>query len=622
MRKNIFIVFCAVVFVIIIVGCSKKEKDKPVSIPKMNWGNFVTTWGTDIHANDSVFCARNLHLVGTELIVADTLNNRVLLLDESLNYQSSFGEVGSNAGQMLYPEGANKYSSYYYVADTRNSRILRYNAQDKSFDKVLIDSGTANGKVLNPTDIAFYNDKLFVADAGNSRVQRFNSDGTFEAVINDTTTPLSAPQSLTIDPSNGDLYVTDAPNNRIVRFNSSGAKLGEFGTANLKQPYGVALYRNGIDVRIFVADYENHCVRWYTPTGTLSGTFGSFGTGNGQMRYPTGIAVDSTNNWLFVSDLENCRILKFNLSGTQLASFGGQVLQQGKLNRPRALDLYKVGTTKYLAVCDTHNHRVQIFDTNGNFIRSFGQFGYNDGQFISPMGIAVDSANSRIYVADTGNHRIQVFDLNGNHIATWGHFNSGTGKYEPSAENDGFNRPMGILINSTLNYLYIADCYNHRIKVIDTSNTYIGSWGIYDPGPPAGYYPGSGKGEFMYPSDADKNINGEVLVADSGNRRIQRFNSNGSFIKQYTFSNMLDSPYSLCVGDDGATKEMLYVLDTAQCVIFVLNLTDNKEVGAYGGFGYGNSNFYSPQGIAFDPETGYLYVCDTYNCRIAVVGTR
>ncbi|MCX7704255.1 MAG: 6-bladed beta-propeller, partial [Planctomycetota bacterium] len=354
----------------------------------------------------------------------------------------------------------------------------------------------------------------------------------------------------------------------------------------------------------------------------LSVTWGSFGTGNGQFRYPTGIAVDSTNNWVFVGDLDNCRILKFDLNGNQLASFGGLVLPQGKLNRPMALDLYKVGSTKYVAVCDTYNHRVQIFETNGTFVRSFGGFGYGNGQFISPIGIAVDATNNRIYVTDTGNHRIQVFDLNGTFVASWGHYDSGLGKYIPSAENDGFNRPIGVLLHPTLNRLYITDCYNHRIKIIDTSNNYIASWGIYDPGPPPSYSPGSGKGEFMYPSDADKDKAGNVLIADGGNRRIQHLNSGGTFIRQYTFWNMLDSPFSLCVGDDGATKEMLYVLDAGLSIILVHNLTDNKPLGAYGGFGYGDGNFYLPQGIAFDPETGDLYVCDTYNCRIAVVRTR
>ncbi|MCX7704584.1 MAG: NHL repeat-containing protein, partial [Planctomycetota bacterium] len=206
------------------ISCSKKEKEEPMMIPKMNWGNFVTTFGTDIHSNSSVFCPRNLHLVGGELLVGDMLNNRILLLNTSLAYQGAFGEPGSGTGQTLYPEGANKDSSYYYVCDTRNSRICRYNAADKTFNNVLIGSGTANGTVSNPMDIAIYNNKLFVADTSNSRVQRFNVNGTFEAVINDTTTPLSAPRSLAIDPSNGDLYVSDGPNNRIVRFDSSGAK--------------------------------------------------------------------------------------------------------------------------------------------------------------------------------------------------------------------------------------------------------------------------------------------------------------------------------------------------------------------------------------------------------------
>jgi DNA-binding beta-propeller fold protein YncE len=60
-------------------------------------------------------------------------------------------------------------------------------------------------------------------------------------------------------------------------------------------------------------------------------------------------------------------------------------------------------------VADTSNNRIQKFDSNGTFITKWGNTGSEDGQFVSPLGVAVDSSGNNVYVADTSNNRIQVF---------------------------------------------------------------------------------------------------------------------------------------------------------------------------------------------------------------------
>jgi PKD repeat protein len=61
-------------------------------------------------------------------------------------------------------------------------------------------------------------------------------------------------------------------------------------------------------------------------------------------------------------------------------------------------------------VADANNHRIQKFDNNGNFITKWGSYGKDDGQFIVPQGVAVDSSGN-VYVADNNNHRIQKFAI-------------------------------------------------------------------------------------------------------------------------------------------------------------------------------------------------------------------
>ena len=60
-------------------------------------------------------------------------------------------------------------------------------------------------------------------------------------------------------------------------------------------------------------------------------------------------------------------------------------------------------------VCDTLNHRVQVFELNGKFIEKFGTIGSAIGKFNVPLSTAVLS-DGRLVVTDQFNHRIQIFE--------------------------------------------------------------------------------------------------------------------------------------------------------------------------------------------------------------------
>jgi hypothetical protein len=84
-------------------------------------------------------------------------------------------------------------------------------------------------------------------------------------------------------------------------------------------------------------------------------------------------------------------------------------------------------------VCDSWNHRIQVFDGDGIPCAMFGRRGSNAGQFDVPTDIAVvsplfpdedldagDADAALLAVADRWNHRIQIFDVLGNFITALG----------------------------------------------------------------------------------------------------------------------------------------------------------------------------------------------------------
>ncbi len=59
-------------------------------------------------------------------------------------------------------------------------------------------------------------------------------------------------------------------------------------------------------------------------------------------------------------------------------------------------------------VGENGNNRVSVFTSEGQFVTSFGRRGKGPGQFLELRGIAVDN-NGVVYVCDSNNHRVQVF---------------------------------------------------------------------------------------------------------------------------------------------------------------------------------------------------------------------
>ena len=93
------------------------------------------------------------------------------------------------------------------------------------------------------------------------------------------------------------------------------------------------------------------------------------------------------------------------------------------------------------------------------FVKAWGSKGSDEGQFLEPAGVAVDSSGN-VYVSDFSNNRIQKFTSNGTFITKWGSSGSGEGQ---------FNRPENVAVDSSGN-VYVGDTSNNRIQVFRQVN--------------------------------------------------------------------------------------------------------------------------------------------------------
>jgi len=145
--------------------------------------------------------------------------------------------------------------------------------------------------------------------------------------------------------------------------------------------------------------------------------------------------------------------------------------------------------------------------------------------------------------------------------------------------------------------------------------------------------PGLKNGQYKTPRTVVFAPNGDILVLDSGNGRIQRFGADGKFISKFGKIGTGDGQFQTIQFDGGAgglavdEDGNIYVSDSWNYRIQKFDST-GKLLTKWGkGFDTkGDSNlakdnptgFYGPRGLAYDKTKGELYVADTGNRRIVV----
>ncbi len=224
---------------------------------------------------------------------------------------------------------------------------------------------------------------------------------------------------------------------------------------------------------------------------------------------------------------------------------GGEGPQPGQFNKPRGIAVDNKG---FMYVADCFNARVQKFDPEGNYVLSMGSRGEGAGELKEPNGVAVD-ADGNAYVTDSLNHKLLKFDTAGKFVKEW---------TKPAID---FYGPRDLVFGPNKK-LYIIDQGHTNITVFDPSKDSFTIWGSA----------GSGEGQFNESTGIGIGPN-LVIVADRDNRRIQLFDLDGKFIRQWAIEGWERFHYPDAVYDD-VTKQ-IYVSDGRSNQILVFDVDGN-----------------------------------------------
>ena len=305
--------------------------------------------------------------------------------------------------------------------------------------------------------------------------------------------------------------------------------------------------------------------------------------------------------------------------------FGSPGAAAGQLQGPRGI---KVGPDGFVYVADSDNHRIQKFTAAGQFVAAWGQHSTFDTEvgeaqgFNQPWDVAV-APDGTLYVADTWNHRIQKLDAGGNLIASWGLF----GQYGPGdAGGEGaFYGPRGVAVADS-GRIYVSDTGNKRIQVFEPDGRFAFQWGgggvlagYMDE--PVGIAVGPDVGQTFQSADVGQTFQsaeGAIYVADTWNRRVQVFDQNGAFLRQWSIAGwdtgLPDEKPYLAVDADG----YVYVTDPGHYRVLVFDSQGNYVL-SFGEYGFDERSFALPAGIAVGQD-GSVYVTDAPGGRVLVFG--
>ncbi|KAI6660195.1 Progesterone-induced-blocking factor 1 [Oopsacas minuta] len=241
---------------------------------------------------------------------------------------------------------------------------------------------------------------------------------------------LNCPRGIAIHYQTGNIYIADHYNNCVQVFSCNGDYLFMF-SEKMNKPIGICISQN----KVFVIQYHGHCINKYELEGKLIKSVGSKGNGEAQFSFLYGLDVSDRNSNVYVCESNNKRVqiltqeLKFHsMLGISMFNHPRDV----KVTRDRVLVLddsdpcmfvfnsdhvltnrlitkgdgkqtnnpccFDIDRYYNIIMSDYSNHCVYIFNQEGEQIHKFGKEGEGIGEFINPLGIALDNTGHIIVI--------------------------------------------------------------------------------------------------------------------------------------------------------------------------------------------------------------------------------
>ncbi|XP_068675471.1 tripartite motif-containing protein 2-like [Montipora foliosa] len=239
-------------------------------------------------------------------------------------------------------------------------------------------------------DVSQKTGTIAVADSRNRRIQLFSSEGKFRREVRLNGVPFS----VAFTDSGNLLTLIPESDNKLRLFSEEGHLIKQINDKHLDDPCTLFIASDG---RIIITDYGDKKIKVLSPDG--NDLLQSFSAPDCD-EFP--FCAIYYQNKFFVSYVPANCVKVFDRTGVYLLDIGCKGSNDGQFFGCRGLVIDKYNR---LIVCDTSNHRLQLFTRSGKFLSKIDGHYFKNG---FPIHVAINSGGSLI-VGDHLNNRISVF---------------------------------------------------------------------------------------------------------------------------------------------------------------------------------------------------------------------
>ncbi len=291
-------------------------------------------------------------------------------------------------------------------------------------------------------------------------------------------------------------------------------------------------------------------------------------------------------------------------------------------HRPRTLEERETRATSAANVeCCFPAPEIIEFDQEGNVVQSWRGPGDGYDWPDNEHGIFVDH-NDFVWVGGNGANDgvVLKFTRDGEFVMQIGHQGPQTG----SLDTTRLGRPSDMIVDPATNELYVSDGYgNHRVIVFDAeSGAFKRMWGAYGNPPtdldmPAFDHNAPLPQQFTNPVHCIRMSNdGLVFTCDRGHNRLQVFNKDGSFVREYFIQPETRAATTGSVMFWPREEQtLLFTSDDSNGKIRISRRSDGVEIGSFGRFGNATGEFNNLHNLGIDSQ-GNIYTAEIQGKRV------
>ena len=252
-----------------------------------------------------------------------------------------------------------------------------------------------------------------------------------------------------------------------------------------------------------------------------------------------------------------------------------------------------------------------------------------------PGKVHADASHDRLYIADSNHNRIVVTTLAGDVAQVYG--SGAAGFIDGPPERAAFHRPQGLTLHAESDALYVADTENHAIRKIELTSGATTT--IAGTGEQAhSYLSGGAALETPLTSPWDVCVvDGVLYIAMAGNHQLWMHRLGTEDVRRFAGSGHEGLRDGATAGAWLAQPSGLTQFGARPALLFTDSETSSVRVTDLPGFGSGQvttllgedlfefgdvdgapdvARLQHPLGVAYDRDTGVVYIADTYNHKI------